>query len=254
MITITASNQKGGVAKSTSIAHLAYGLGELGKRVLAVDLDPQGNLTDFLGASSETLESTIYNALFEEGVSAQDVLVREQKPNVDLLPANIDLAGAETLLMNEMARETAVRSLLEPLAGYDYVVIDCQPSLGLLPINAMVASDFVLVPVECAYPSLRGLKQLLQTIEKVTAKLNPDLGMLGIVLTKHDKRTLHAREVIDRVREHFGERVFQTVIPRRIAFDEATIRGQTLMEYDPSSDGAGAYRALTEEVLNGTQK
>lgn len=254
MITITASNQKGGVAKSTTIAHLAYGLGELDKRVLAVDLDPQGNLTDFLGASSETLESTVYNALFEEDVSLRDVIIDDQKPNVDLVPANIDLAAAETHLMNEMARETVVRSLLAPLTDYDYVLIDCQPSLGLLPINAMVASDFVIVPVECAYPSLRGLKQLLQTIDKVTSKLNPDLQMLGIALTKHDKRTLHAREVIDRVREHFGERVFETVIPRRVAFDEATIRGQTLMEYDDASDGAAAYRALTEEVLNGTQK
>lgn len=254
MITITASNQKGGVAKSTTIAHLAYGLGEQDKRVLAVDLDPQGNLTDFLGASSESLESTVYNALFEDGVGVNDVVIGEQKPNVDLVPANIDLAGAETLLMNEMARESAVRSLLGSLTDYDYVLIDCQPSLGLLPINAMVASDFVLVPVECAYPSLRGLKQLLATIDKVTGKLNPELAMLGILLTQHDKRTLHAREVIDRVREHFGERVFQSVIPRRVAFDEATIRGQTLMEYDPSSDGTAAYRALTEEVLNGTQK
>ncbi len=253
MTTITASNQKGGVAKSTTIAHLAYGLGELGHRVLAVDLDPQGNLTDFLGASSESLASTVYNALFEEGATVHDVIIDEQKPNVDLVPANIDLAGAETLLMNEMARESAVHSLLDPLTDYDYVLVDCQPSLGLLPINAMVASDFVLVPVECAYPSLRGLKQLLQTIEKVTTKLNPELAMLGIVLTKHDKRTLHAREVIDRVRDHFGERVFETVIPRRVAFDEATIRGQTLMEYDSASDGTAAYRALAEEVLHGTQ-
>jgi chromosome partitioning protein len=244
-------NQKGGVGKTTTTINLGAALAEYGRRVLLVDFDPQGALSVGLGVSPHDLESTVYNVLMERDVRAEDVLLKTDVSGLDLLPSNIDLSAAEVQLVTEVAREQALGRVLRPVVDdYDIVLIDCQPSLGLLTVNALTAAHAVIVPLECEFFALRGVALLVETIQKVRERLNPELEIEGILATMYDSRTLHSREVLARVVEAFGDRVFHTVINRTIRFPETTVAGEPITSYASTSAGAEAYRQLAREVLS----
>jgi len=243
-------NQKGGVGKTTSTINLGAALAECGRRVLLVDLDPQGALSAGLGIAHHELDLTVYNLLVEPRASVDGVLLHTGIDGVDLLPSNIDLSAAEIQLVNEVGREqTLGRVLHSVLDRYDYILIDCQPSLGLLTVNALACADGVVIPMECEYFSLRGLALLNDTMDKVRDRLNPRLALSGILVTMFDARTLHAREIMSRVVEVFGDAVYDTVINRTVKFPETSVAGQSIITWAPSSAGAAAYRALAREVL-----
>ncbi|MDQ3611488.1 MAG: AAA family ATPase [Actinomycetota bacterium] len=243
-------NQKGGVGKTTSTINLGAALAEAGRTVLLVDFDPQGALSVGLGVNPLQLDQTVYNLLMEPGITVQDVMLETDIAGLDLLPSNIDLSAAEVQLVNEVAREQTLRRVLAPvLDDYDVVLVDCQPSLGLLTVNALTAAHGVIIPLECEFFALRGVALLIQTIEKVRERLNPELELEGILATMYDSRTLHGREVLARVVEAFGEKVFHTVINRTIRFPETTVAGEPITTYAPTSHGATAYRELALEVL-----
>jgi len=243
-------NQKGGVGKTTTTINLGAALSEYGRRVLLVDFDPQGALSVGLGVNPMELDRTIYNALMERDVTADDILLKTNLPGMDLLPSNIDLSAAEVQLVGEVAREQTLKRVLEPVLGdYDVVLIDCQPSLGLLTINALTAAHGVIIPLECEFFSLRGVALLIQTIDKVKERLNPQLELEGILATMYDGRTLHGREVLARVVEAFDDKVFHTVINRTVRFPETTVAGEPITSFAPSSAGATAYRDLAREVV-----
>ena len=243
-------NQKGGVGKTTSTINLGAALTEYGRRVLLVDFDPQGALSVGLGVQPHQLDRTVYDVLMESSVSLDDVLLKTNIPGMDLVPSNIDLSAAEVQLVNEVAREqTLARALTPALPDYDLVLIDCQPSLGLLTVNALTAADEVVIPLECEFFSLRGVALLIDTIEKVRERLNPRLHIAGILATMYDSRTVHGREVFARVVEAFGDTVFDTVITRTVRFPETTVAGEPITTWAPSSSGAQQYRALAKEVL-----
>ena len=243
-------NQKGGVGKTTSTINLGASLAEYGRRVLLVDLDPQGALSAGLGVPHYELDATIHNVLVESKVSLDDVMVRTRVKHMDLVPSNIDLSAAEIQLVNEVGREQTLARALHPvLDRYDYVLIDCQPSLGLLTVNALACAAGVLVPLECEYFALRGVALLLETIDKVSSRLNPRLGIDGLLATMYDSRTLHSREVLTRVVDRFGDQVFHTVISRTVRFPDATVAGEPITSFDPASNGASSYRQLAKEVL-----
>lgn len=247
---IAMCNQKGGVGKTTSTINLGAALAEAGRRVLLVDLDPQGALSAGLGVAHHELELTVHNLLVEPKVSADDVLMRTHVDGMDLLPSNIDLSAAEIQLVTEVGREQTLGRVLHPvLDRYDYVLIDCQPSLGLLTVNALTCADAVIIPMECEYFSLRGLALLNDTLEKVRDRLNPRLCLAGILVTMFDARTLHAREVMARVVEVFGDTVYDTVINRTVKFPETSVAGESIITWAPKSAGATAYRALAREVI-----
>src|SRR5450631_3254632 len=236
---IAMCNQKGGVGKTTSTINLGAALAELGRRVLLVDFDPQGALSVGLGVNPHELDRTVYNLLMEREVTADDVLLKTNVPGLDLLPSNIDLSAAEVQLVGEVAREQTLGRVLGPvLPDYDFVIIDCQPSLGLLTVNALTAADSVIIPLECEFFALRGVALLMDTILKVQDRLNPQLELQGILATMYDARTLHGREVLARVVEAFGDRVFHTVINRTVRFPETTVVGEPITTYAPSSTGA----------------
>jgi chromosome partitioning protein len=242
-------NQKGGVGKTTTTINLGAALTEFGRKVLLVDFDPQGALSVGLGVNPLELDQTIYNALMERSVTADDVLLKTNA-GMDLLPSNIDLSAAEVQLVGEVAREQTLKRVLAPLVDdYDVILIDCQPSLGLLTINALTAADGVIIPLECEYFSLRGVALLIQTIEKVSERLNPQLELEGILATMYDSRTLHGREVLGRVVQAFGDKVFHTVIGRTVRFPETTVAGEPITTFASSSVGAQAYRDLAREVV-----
>ena len=243
-------NQKGGVGKTTSTINLGAALTEYGRRVLLVDFDPQGALSVGLGVQPHQLDRTVYDVLMESSVGLDDVLLKTNIPGMDLVPSNIDLSAAEVQLVNEVAREqTLARALTPALPDYDLVLIDCQPSLGLLTVNALTAADEVVIPLECEFFSLRGVALLIDTIEKVRERLNPRLHIAGILATMYDSRTVHGREVFARVVEAFGDTVFDTVITRTVRFPETTVAGEPITTWAPSSSGAQQYRALAKEVL-----
>ncbi len=243
-------NQKGGVGKTTSTINLGAALTEFGRRVLLVDFDPQGALSVGLGVQPHQLDRTVYNVLMESSVGIDDVLLKTNVPGMDLVPSNIDLSAAEVQLVGEVAREQTLARILAPaIPDYDLVLIDCQPSLGLLTVNAMTAADSVLIPLECEFFSLRGVALLIDTIEKIRERLNPRLHVEGILATMYDSRTVHSREVFARVVEAFGESVFDTVITRTVRFPETTVAGEPITTWAPNSGGAMQYRALAKEVL-----
>ncbi len=247
---IAVCNQKGGVGKTTTTINLGASLASYGRRVLLVDLDPQGALSAGLGVAHHELELTVHNLLMESRVSADDVLLRTRVDGLDLLPSNIDLSAAEIQLVNEVGREqTLGRALYPVLDRYDYILIDCQPSLGLLTVNALACADQVLIPMECEYFALRGLALLTDTVDKVKDRLNPRLGMAGIVVTMFDSRTLHSRDVMARVVEVFGDAVYHSVISRTVRFPETSVAGEPITSWAPKSSGATAYRALAREVI-----
>ena len=245
---IAFANQKGGVAKTTSTVNLGAALREHDLRVLAVDMDPQGNLTMSQGVDTESLEKSMYDVLVHR-TPIEDVIYERE---LDVAASTIDLAGAEMALATMIGRERALQRALDPVRErYDYILIDTPPSLGLLTINALTAAEGVIVPVQCEYLSLRGLLQLERTLEMIRENLNPEVHIQGILPTLFDARTTHGKESIEVLRENFGDLVFDTVVRKTIKFAEAPVTGSSVLRYDPKGRGAEAYRALAREVLNG---
>ncbi|MBS4054969.1 MAG: ParA family protein [Thermaerobacter sp.] len=242
-------NQKGGVGKTTTAVNLGAGLAELGQRVLVVDIDPQGNATSGLGINRRRIKKCIYNVLIE-GLSLDAVIIPTAIAGLEIVPATIQLAGAEVELVLAMQREIKLREALSPLlGGYDFILIDCPPSLGLLTLNSLTAATGVLIPVQCEYYALEGLTQLMNTVALVQRHLNPSLVVTGAVLTMFDSRTNLASQVADEVKAFFKERVFEAIIPRNVRLSEAPSHGQPIMTYDPRSRGAEVYMDLAREVL-----
>ncbi|MFA1542965.1 ParA family protein [Actinomadura monticuli] len=248
---VAVCNQKGGVGKTTTTINLGAALAEYGRRILLVDFDPQGALSVGLGKGDpRQLDVTIHNLLLERDTEWEDVVIETGVDGMDLLPSNIDLSGAEVQLVHEVGREYILQGALKSAVDhYDYILIDCQPSLGLLTVNALAASQGVLIPLECEYFAMRGVALLMETIDKVQGRINPDLVIDGVLGTMYDSRTLHTREVLGRIVEAFGDTVFHTVINRTVRFPDATVAGEPITFFDPSSMGANAYRSLAREVL-----
>ncbi|MGZ4626591.1 MAG: ParA family protein [Kineosporiaceae bacterium] len=247
---IAMCNQKGGVGKTTSAINLGAALAEYGRKVLLLDFDPQGALSVGLGINPHELDKTVYNLLLERDVPIRSVIRPTGSPLLDLLPANIDLSAAEVQLVSEVAREQVLSRVLRPaLDDYDVVLIDCQPSLGLLTVNALTAAHGVVIPLECEFFALRGVALLVETIEKVRDRLNPALEIDGILATMYDPRTLHSREVVARVVEAFGDQVFHTVIGRTVKFPDASVAAEPITTYASSHAGAYAYRLLARELV-----
>ena len=247
---VAVCNQKGGVGKTTTTINLGAALAEQGRRCLLVDFDPQGALSVGLGIQPHDIDLTVYNLLMERGVTAHDVLFNTGVENMDLLPSNIDLSGAEVQLVHEVGREFILGGSLKAVVpDYDYILIDCQPSLGLLTINALACANSVLIPLECEYFAMRGVALLMETIDKVQQRLNPALTIDGLLGTMYDSRTLHTREVLGSIVNGFGDKVFHTVINRTVRFPDATVAGEPITRFDSGSMGASSYRELAKEVL-----
>ena len=242
-------NQKGGVGKSTTAINLSAALGEVGKQVLLVDLDPQGNSSSGLGIEKSQVHNCVYDVLLND-VAIEDVIIPDVGEGLDLVPATINLAGAEVELVSEMARENRLKDAVGSLRGkYDYVFIDCPPSLGLLTVNALVAADKLLIPIQCEFYALEGVTKLLDSMKRVKTRLNPTLDIFGVLLTMYDGRTTLSRQVVEEVRSYFGKTVFTTLIPRTVKLSEAPSFGQPITQYDPSGKGAQSYVNLAKEVV-----
>ena len=247
---IAMCNQKGGVGKTTTTINLGAALVETGRRVLLVDFDPQGSMTVGLGINAHELDVSIYHALMDRETTIKDLVLPTAVEGLDLVPANIDLSAAEMRLVTEVGREQVLARILKPVrADYDVILIDCQPSLGLLTVNALTAADGVLVPLECEYFALRGVALLKDTIEKVRDRTNDDLQIIGLLGTMYDSRTLHGKEVLQTLVEGWGDLVFHTVIRRTVKFSDSTVAGEPITEYASASPGAESYRQLAREVL-----
>ena len=242
-------NQKGGVGKSTTAINLSAALGELGKQVLLVDLDPQGNSSSGLGIEKSQVNNCIYDVLLND-VPIEEVIIPDVCEGLDLVPATINLAGAEVELVAEMARENRLKDAVGSLRGkYDYVFIDCPPSLGLLTVNALVAADKLLIPIQCEFYALEGVTKLLDSMKRVKTRLNPTLDIYGVLMTMYAGRTTLSRQVVEEVRAYFGRLVFETQIPRTVKLSEAPSFGQPITLYDPSGKGAQSYMSLAKEVI-----
>lgn len=246
---IAVANQKGGVGKTTTAINLGAALAKLDKKILLIDIDPQGNATSGLGLSKKEIKKCIYNILVDE-LDMKDVVLSTKWPNLDIVPASIQLAGAEIELVSMVSREEKLKKALIPVKeDYDYVLIDCPPSLGLLTLNALNASHGILIPIQCEYYALEGLGQLMNTISLVRKHLNENLRIEGVVLTMYDIRTNLSEQVAEEVRNYFKQYVYNTVIPRNVRLSEAPSYGQHILEYDPKSKGAELYLTLAGEVI-----
>lgn len=247
---IAIANQKGGVGKTTTSTNLSASLAELGKKVLVVDIDPQGNATSGLGIDKNNLENTLYE-LFVGECELEDCLISDALENLSVLPSNVNLSGAEIELIGVDKREYILKKNLEKIRDdYDYIIIDCPPSLNILTVNALSAADSVLVPIQCEYYALEGLSQLVYTINLVKKRLNPNLTMEGVVFTMYDARTNLSLEVVENVKNNLKQNIYKTIIPRNIKLAEAPSRGMPINIYDPKSAGAESYKLLAEEVIN----
>lgn len=243
-------NQKGGVGKTTTNINLATCLAIRGKKILVLDIDPQGNTTSGLGISKKELKNTMYEVLIDENVGPMDAVIQTGIPNLDLIPASVQLAGAEVELVQLEGREKRLKKALAQIKGqYDYIFIDCPPSLGLLTINSLTAVDSVLIPIQCEFYALEGVSQLMSTIELVKKNLNKDLEIQGVILSMFDGRTNLSIQVVEEVKKYFREKVYTTVIPRNVRLAEAPSHGLPITHYDPNSRGAGAYSDFAEEFL-----
>lgn len=243
-------NQKGGVGKTTSTINLGAALAEAGRKVLLVDFDPQGALSAGFGTNPHELDVTVYNVLMDRKVDIRDAIIHTDVANIDVLPANIDLSAAEVQLVNEVAREQVLASALRKVEDeYDVVLIDCQPSLGLLTVNALTAAHGVIIPLICEFFALRAVALLVETIDKVQDRLNPGLQVDGVLATMYDARTLHGREVLARLVEAFGDKVFETVIKRTIKFADASVAAEPITSYASNHQGADSYRRLAKELI-----
>jgi chromosome partitioning protein len=247
---ISVVNQKGGVGKTTTTINLGAAFAELGRRVLLIDFDPQHSLSIGLNVSTRDIEGSVYNLLMDESTQVSDFLLKTSVPGMDMIPAHEDLSGAEGGLVNVIAREKILKRVISTGTDfYDVILIDCQPSLGLLTVNALTASHWVLVPLECEYFALRGVALLDDIIKKVKANTNPDIALLGILPTMFDRKTVHSREVLERISEAFPAHVFDTTIARTVRFPETTVAGEPITSYASSSVGAASYRRLAREII-----
>ncbi len=248
MTIVTIANQKGGVGKTTTAINLASGVAAKGKKTLLVDMDPQGNASSGIGVDNRGLQKTVYEALIGK-IDVKEAIVSTAVENLDVLPSNQNLVGAEIELVLTERREFILKEMLKNLDGYDYVIIDCPPSLGILTLNSIVAARLLVVPLQCEYYSLEGLSYLIKTIKIVKRELNPSLEILGILLTMFDGRNNLSKTVYDEIVKHFGDKVFKAIIPRNVRLSEAPSYGMPIFKFDPSSKGSNMYKLFVEEFL-----
>ncbi len=252
---IAIANQKGGVGKTTTTINLSASLGELGKKVLVIDLDPQGNTTSGFGIEKEDIENTVYELMINECTVKGAMMTVDGIENVTIIPSNVNLAGAEIELIDFTEKEFILKNIIDYVKDdFDYIIIDCPPSLNMLTVNAMTTADSMLIPIQCEYYALEGIEQLIHTIDLIQKRLNPKLGIEGIVFTMYDGRTNLSKDVVDNVKSNLNAHIYNTIIPRNVSLAEAPSHGLPINKYDPKSTGAKSYKNLAKEVIEGANK